>query len=82
MSCLFFLISCTTSEIPPEKQCSVDEDCVPAECCHPTDVVNKNYAPDCAGIFCTMDCQGGTLDCQQGEIKCLQGECQAVIFDD
>ena len=36
------LISCA----PAELQCSVDSDCVPAQCCHATDAVNKLNAPD------------------------------------
>ena len=72
------LVSCA-SEIPAEKQCSVDEDCVRATCCHASDVVNKEFGPDCAGMICTADCVPGTLDCQQGEIKCLSGECSVVI---
>lgn len=77
---LVLVVSCTQTNIPPEKQCQVDGDCIPSSCCHSTDAVNKNYPPDCEGIICTVDCQGGTLDCGQGEIKCLQNQCTAVIF--
>ncbi len=72
-----FLTSC--SSIPPEKQCKLDSDCVPSVCCHANDVVNKNYAPNCKDLFCTLDCQPGTLDCGQGQMKCLQKQCTAVI---
>ena len=70
-----FLISCT----PNAEQCSVDSDCVPAQCCHPFSAVNKEYAPDCSEAFCPAVCEPGTLDCGQGEIKCLSNRCTAVI---
>ncbi|MEK6968871.1 MAG: hypothetical protein AABW48_00405 [Nanoarchaeota archaeon] len=66
-----FLVSCT----PAEKTCAADADCVPAQCCHPTDAVNLEYEPDCSNVACTMDCKPETLDCGQGEIKCLSGKC-------
>ncbi len=72
---LFLLVSC----VPTEKVCKVDSDCVPAACCHSTDVVNKENAPDCNGVLCTMNCEPGTLDCAQGEIKCSSGKCKAVL---
>ncbi len=72
-----FLTSC--SSIPPEKQCKLDSDCVPAACCHASDVVNKDHAPNCKDQLCTLDCQEKTLDCGQGQIKCIQDECKAVI---
>ncbi len=73
-----FLASCTSS-IPPEKQCSVNQDCVPSKCCHADDAVNKANAPNCNDIFCTQQCKPGTLDCNQGKISCVKGECKALI---
>lgn len=70
-----FLISCT----PAEKSCNADNDCLPAQCCHTADAVNKENSPDCSGVLCTTDCQPGTIDCGQGEIKCVSGECKAVM---
>lgn len=80
---LVFLVSCTTttSNIPPDKQCSADSDCVKAACCHAIGAVNKNFGPDCTGMMCTTECVPGTLDCQQGEIKCLNNECTVVLKD-
>ncbi len=69
------LISCA----PAELQCSVDSDCVPAQCCHATDAVNKLNAPDCSGIICTMSCEPESIDCGQGEAKCLSGKCGVVM---
>lgn len=77
-----FLLLVSCSEVPavlPEKQCSRDVDCVPAQCCHSSDAVNKNYAPTCGGFFCTLECAPNTLDCGQGEIKCREGKCIVVI---
>lgn len=75
---VLFLVSCTTAP-PSQVYCASDADCVPAECCHATSAVNKENAPDCSAVFCTMDCQPGTLDCGQGEVKCMDGKCTAVL---
>lgn len=74
---LTVLIGCT----PAEKVCTVDKDCVPATCCHPSDAVNKEHGPDCTGQLCTQECVPGTTDCGQGEIKCVQGSCEVVLFE-
>ena len=66
-------------DIEPRKQCSSDQDCVPATCCHPTDAVNREFAPNCHGVFCTEVCEPNTIDCGQGEIKCIDNICQAVL---
>jgi hypothetical protein len=72
----FFVTSCTQSI----NICQVDEDCVKATCCHPTNAVHKDNAPNCEGFLCTMSCEPETLDCGQGEIKCVENKCIAVIF--
>ena len=72
---MFFLIGC----VPAEKSCTEDKDCVKADCCHASDAVNKENAPDCKGMLCTMECKPGTTDCGQGEIKCVEGSCEAVL---
>ena len=68
-----------TTTVKPEKYCLSDEDCVPAQCCHPTDCVNKAYRPNCKGIICTMECRPGTMDCGQGYCACVENECKAII---
>ncbi len=75
----FFLLSCTFQEVPGEKKCRSDGDCVPASCCHANDSVNVKFAPDCSEMFCTLECAPETLDCGQGEIKCVEGQCQALL---
>ncbi|MBR9683905.1 hypothetical protein GOV03_05200 [Candidatus Woesearchaeota archaeon] len=64
--------------VPAEKMCTEDKECVPAACCHADDAVNKENAPNCAGMLCTTECAPNTIDCQQGEIKCVKGSCEAV----
>lgn len=73
---IFLLTSC--SPLPPEKQCSVDADCVPVACCHATGAVNYEYGPSCEGVLCTLECQPETLDCGQGKVQCLQKQCVVV----
>ena len=63
----------------PETFCTTDDDCVPAECCHPTSAVNRNFAPDCTGTFCTAYCAPDTLDCGGGEVKCIKNKCEVVL---
>ncbi|MCD6547720.1 MAG: hypothetical protein J7K22_04175 [Nanoarchaeota archaeon] len=60
-------------------ECYVDEDCVPAQCCHATSCVPKEKAPNCENVFCTMECRNGTMDCGKGYCKCENGFCKAVI---
>ena len=73
---LVFLVSCTVST---EKQCSVDSDCIAAQCCHAIGAVNKENAPDCSGQLCTMNCEPDTLDCGQGSVKCVSDSCEVLI---
>ena len=74
---LLLVSSC--SSIPPEKQCSVDTDCVPDACCHAAGVVNAQFAPDCSDTLCTLECRPETLDCGFGKVQCIQNECKAVF---
>lgn len=78
ISVLVILIS-VASCAPSPLECSQDSDCVPAQCCHATNAVSKDEAPNCQGKICTLNCAPNTLDCGQGEIKCIQNECTVVI---
>ncbi len=60
------------------ESCLIDNDCIPATCCHPTSCVNKNLAPNCSGVACTMDCKLGTLDCGQASCGCVNKRCQVI----
>ncbi|MBU0976973.1 MAG: hypothetical protein KKD18_01005 [Nanoarchaeota archaeon] len=39
-----------------ERECSVNEDCVPNECCDSEICVPANEAPDCSFVFCPPGC--------------------------
>lgn len=69
------LIGGCIREIQPELYCEKDSDCVPAQCCHPTSVINKEFTPDCTGIFCTLECREDTLDCGYGSPACIKNKC-------
>ena len=58
--------------------CMNDNDCVPAQCCHPTSCINIKYGPDCKGIACTLNCEPNTMDCGCGYCSCVNNECQTV----
>jgi len=73
------LSACQVSQVPVEKRCVTDDDCVAASCCHASEAVNIEYAPDCEDVFCTQECVPETLDCGQGIIRCVDGECRAII---
>jgi hypothetical protein len=55
-----------------------DDDCVMAICCHLTDVVNKEFAPECEDMICTMSCET-VLDCGQGKPVCDDGVCNIKV---
>lgn len=77
---LLLITSCAT--VAKEKQCVVNEDCVPATCCHAKDAVNKNFKPtDCTTTMCSSNCVEGTIDCGQGLIQCIKGECKVILND-
>lgn len=63
-----------------KKSCFVDDDCVSAQCCHPTDVVNKIYRPDCSGIVCTAVCEG-PIDCGKGKLACVNEKCVIISLE-
>lgn len=59
--------------------CVDDSNCIPAQCCHPTSCINKNSAPNCQDVACTLECRGGTMDCGAGHCACVNNKCQAVF---
>lgn len=54
------------------------EKCVPASCCHATQCVLESEAPNCSGMFCSMECRTETLDCGQGNCEYIDGACEVV----
>jgi len=69
---------CETKPLGNPLYCERNEDCVPAQCCHPDSCINIEYRPDCEGIFCTMECQPGTMDCGRGYCACVDNTCQVM----
>ena len=81
---MILLVSCTAPSgqvIPAEKFCLSGSDCVASACCHPSDSVNLEFAPNCTGIVCSQDCEPDTLDCGQGVTQCINNSCSAVISE-
>jgi len=73
----------TTTEVQPSPTaepamdtCTLDSDCVPAQCCHPTSCINKVHKGVC-NLFCTAVCSG-PIDCGAGHCGCLSGTCQVI----
>ena len=54
------------------------EICVPASCCHATECVLKDEAPNCSDSICTMSCEPDTLDCGHGRCEYVDGKCGVV----
>lgn len=73
---LVLITSC--NYVSPEKVCTEDSDCTAAQCCHATDVVNNDNAPDCNGVLCTANCEPDTLDCGQAKAKCVESACALI----
>jgi len=57
--------------------CTTDQDCVPAQCCHPSGCMNKALAPPCETKLCTMSCEG-PIDCGAGSCGCVNGRCGVI----
>ncbi|MBT4209890.1 MAG: phosphodiester glycosidase family protein [Candidatus Komeilibacteria bacterium] len=54
--------------------CETVDDCVPDRICHPTDYINKKYAPDPIDAPCTASCEG-PIDCGAGYPLCEKNQC-------
>lgn len=68
----------STTTIQNYLSCQTSSDCVPAQCCHSTSCINKNYKSVC-NVLCTNICQPGTMDCGQGYCDCVNNQCKAII---
>ena len=75
----YFRGECGSQDNSSLSFCSTDSGCVPSTRCHPNSCVNKNSAPNCSGMMCTMMCAVDTLDCGQGSCGCIGGKCQVVL---
>ncbi len=67
-----------TGTYPQENltACTIDSDCVPAQCCHPTSCINKQYKGVCT-VLCTQICMG-PVDCGAGRCGCVKGHCTVI----
>jgi len=54
--------------------------CVPATCCHATECVLSEQAPDCSKAICSMVCSG-PLDCDAGHCEFIKNKCEVVPED-
>lgn len=59
------------------QACTIDTDCVSAECCHPKSCTGKAAVPPCDTVMCTMSCEG-PIDCGAGSCRCVNGKCRVV----
>jgi hypothetical protein len=51
--------------------------CVAATCCHPTECVLSEQAPDCSKAICSMVCSG-PLDCGVGHCEFINNKCEII----
>ena len=65
-----------TTALPSAESCMTLDDCVPAQCCHPTSCTNKANKGVC-NLMCTMSCEG-PIDCGAGSCRCVNGKCSVV----
>lgn len=68
--------SVATTAPPDNQTCTTADDCVPAQCCHPTSCVNQASIHVC-NLLCTASCEG-PLDCGAGSCGCNNGRCVVV----
>jgi polar amino acid transport system substrate-binding protein len=75
---LVFITGCITP-VPDgneNRTCSVDSDCVPEQCCHPTSCIKQSFKGECTEL-CTAVCEG-PIDCGAGHCGCVNGTCQVL----
>jgi len=76
---ILILLSALVAGCQGEIECRTNNDCAAATCCHADACVAKEKAPDCEGIFCSMECRPYTMDCGQGNCICENNKCTAKI---
>ncbi|MDD1653339.1 MAG: hypothetical protein LUQ64_02210 [Methanomicrobiales archaeon] len=69
-------VSPTPTPTVDRTACTVNSDCVPEQCCHPTSCINKEFKGVCT-LLCTMSCEG-PIDCGAGHCGCVSGTCRVV----
>src|SRR5674476_1256794 len=68
--------SVATTAPADNQTCTTVDDCVPAQCCHPTSCVNQESIHVC-NFLCTASCEG-PLDCGAGSCGCVNGRCSVI----
>lgn len=70
------------SESDPTFFCTEANDCVPNKCCHPTELVNKKYGPNCnRDVLCTIAMEDQTkMDTNNWSPICKRNSCE-VHYD-
>jgi len=71
---------CKQVRIQPAAECTVDDDCVPEQCCHPKQCVPVANQPNCAAVSCSAECKSQTMDCG-GYCACESSKCVAQLND-
>ncbi|MFA7707365.1 MAG: hypothetical protein WCX73_00275 [Candidatus Pacearchaeota archaeon] len=73
-------IICFIVQNNKEKWKEIDvgvKNCVPASCCHATECVLTEQAPDCKNMVCSAVCSG-PLDCGAGSCEFIDNKCVIV----
>ena len=82
---LFVWLKSVEQPIVEEKECSIDADCVPNECCDADLCAPLDEAPECSGVICAPGC--GSFDekflgCKNsgeaGSCKCINQKCAPI----
>lgn len=74
--CYYSIPKCLKPSLSCNATCQYIDDCVPAECCHPSSCINRAYKGVC-NLACTESCEG-PLDCGAGSCGCISGRCVVV----
>ena len=88
------LVSWLKDKDEPEvevRECEVDEDCVPEQCCDAYSCVGVSEAVDCSRVDCAPGCwsrEDNHTGCRQpdwdrnpyGECKCVNQKCGVELF--
>jgi len=70
------IVTATPTPMVDQASCTVNSDCVPAQCCHPTSCINRAFKGVC-NVACTASCEG-PIDCGAGHRGCVSGTCRVV----
>lgn len=73
---IYFIVK--NNKIDDNKVINPEEkNCVAATCCHATECVLSEQAPDCSKAICSMVCSG-PLDCGAGYCEFINNKCVII----